>query len=298
MSLTSTLAHASAIATVRIVRCQPDSGGCGPEECAHAPSLAFPMRGLFVKHHGRSSRVVADVCHAVFFNANEPYRVSHPVNGGDECLVIEPSSETLRDVLSAQDSAAAQSNDAIFRRTHVSLPPAALALRKWLCYRLDRGSATSLEADETALQLFDAAVRRVTLDAPPFARRSRAQDVVEATTITLAGRPEERWSLGALAQRVYTSPFHLARMFRRCVGVPLHRYHSLSRLAAALDHVLDSSRDLSTIGADLGFASHSHFTAAFRSAFGCTPSTLRRNADTRDAVEMRKILTARLRRSS
>ena len=297
MSLTSTLAHESAIATVRIVRCQPDSGSCGPEEYACAPSLAFPMRGHFVKHHGRHSRVVADVCHAVFFNANEPYRVSHPVDGGDECLVIEPSSETLRDVLSTQEPAAALCNDPLFRRTHVSLPPAALALRKWLRYRLDRGSATSLEADETALQLFDAAVRGVTLDAHP-ARQCRAQDVVEATKITLAGRPEERWSLSALAQRVYTSPFHLARTFRRRVGIPLHRYHSLSRLAAALDHVLDSSRDLSTIGADLGFASHSHLTAAFRSAVGCTPSTLRRDADARDPAEMRKILTARLRRSS
>ena len=298
MALTSTVAHASAIGIVRIVRCEPDSGSCGPEEHAYAPSLAFPLRGVFVKHHARRSRVVADVCHGVFFNANEPYRVSHPVDGGDECLVIEPSSETLREVLAAQDPAA-QRNDPTFGRTHVSLSPAAIALRKWFRHRLDRGTATPLEADETALQLLGAAVRDAAASNPiAEARRSRAHDVVEATKIALAGRPEERWHLSALAQRVYSSPFHLARTFRRHVGMPLHRYHSLARLAAALDHVIDTSRDLSTIGADLGFASHSHLTAAFRSAFGCTPSTLRRNASARDAREMRKILTARLRCSS
>ena len=74
--------------------------------------------------------------------------------------------------------------------------------------------------------------------------------------------------------------------------MPLHRYHLLARMAAALDEVLDSSRDLATIGVELGFSSHSHFTAAFRRSFDITPSELRRTASDRNAAEMRKILTA------
>jgi AraC-like DNA-binding protein len=57
--------------------------------------------------------------------------------------------------------------------------------------------------------------------------------------------------------------------------------------------VIDTSRDLAAIGVDLGFSSHSHFTAAFRACFGVTPSTLRRSANQRQADELRKILTAR-----
>jgi len=64
-------------------------------------------------------------------------------------------------------------------------------------------------------------------------------------------------------------------------------------MAAALDQVVDTSRDLAAIGVDLGFSSHSHFTAAFRTCFGVTPSTLRRSANQRQADELRTILTAR-----
>jgi len=71
--------------------------------------------------------------------------------------------------------------------------------------------------------------------------------------------------------------------------VPLHRYQLRARMAAALDEVLDSRRDLTTIGIALGFSSHSHFTACFRASFGATPSAMRRGTRTQ---QMRKILTA------
>jgi AraC-like DNA-binding protein len=40
--------------------------------------------------------------------------------------------------------------------------------------------------------------------------------------------------------------------------------------------VLDSKRDFTDIGLQLGFSSHSHFSAAFRQAFGASPSALRK----------------------
>jgi len=38
---------------------------------------------------------------------------------------------------------------------------------------------------------------------------------------------------------------------------------------------LPSADDLTSLALDLGFSSHSHFTLAFRRAFGCTPSQFR-----------------------
>ncbi len=85
VSLKAEIAHDSAIARIRIVDCRPDYDCCGPDESATAPTLVLPLRGIFVKHRGTHTRIVADVCHALFFNADEPYRVSHPVTGGDQC---------------------------------------------------------------------------------------------------------------------------------------------------------------------------------------------------------------------
>ena len=65
------------------------------------------------------------------------------------------------------------------------------------------------------------------------------------------------------------------------------------RLARTLDAVLDGGDDLTAIALDAGFASHSHFTARFRSFFGCTPAALRRIATAAQLAELRKIVTAR-----
>jgi len=298
VSLKAEIAHDSAIARIRIVDCSPEHGCCGPEERATAATLVLPLRGIFVKHRGTHARIVADVCHVVFFNADEPYRVSHPVAGGDQCLSIEPARDVLQDVMSTHvDSATADRGAPTFRRTHAPLSAAMIAARKSLWHRLARRMAPPLEADETALRLLGAAVRAATtqwLPTPGGRRRteSRHRDIVDATKIALASEPAQDWTLGALAKRAYTSPYHLARLFRRHAGMPLHRYHLLARMAMALDEVLDSSRDIATIGVGLGFSSHSHFTAVFRHAFGVTPSELRRTASVRNASEMRKILTA------
>ena len=172
-----------------------------------------------------------------------------------------------------------------------------IATRKSLWHRLARRIAAPLETDETALCLLAAIIRAATKPQPAISggrRRteSRHREIVDATKIVLASDPAQEWTLSALAKHLSTSPFHLARMFRRYAGMPLHRYHLLARMAAALDAVLDSSCDLATIGVALGFSHHSHFTAAFRRSFGVTPSELRRTASFPRVAGMRKILTA------
>jgi AraC-like DNA-binding protein len=80
-----------------------------------------------------------------------------------------------------------------------------------------------------------------------------------------------------IAARVGTSPFHLARVFRRDAGQTIHAYVHQLRLRTALARVMDRE-DLSRVAADLGYASHSHFTALFRRAFGVPPTAARDHA--------------------
>jgi AraC-like DNA-binding protein len=87
--------------------------------------------------------------------------------------------------------------------------------------------------------------------------------------------PGRRWSLAELACQVGCSPFHLTRLFRRATGCALHRVLVLTRLALALDRILDGHRNLVALACDLGFASHSHLTASFRDAYGVTPNAAR-----------------------
>jgi AraC-like DNA-binding protein len=277
-------AHASATVKIDLVRCRPHDHGCGPVEYCRGDLLVLPLRGVFVRHLGPRERVVADPCNALFFRDAEPYRVSHPAHAGDECLVVEPAYEVLADALGQER----------LERTHTVLNTRAIAERRLLCHRMERDLATPLEIEDTALELVAATL--AALGSPraaasrPGRCRSRHEEMVEATKIALAARPGENWSLSALAARVASSPFRLARLFREIAGMPVHRYHLNARLSAALDEVLASTRDITEIGIGLGFSSHSHFTATFRRAFGVTPSALRRGAA--PAPQLGKISTA------
>jgi AraC-like DNA-binding protein len=105
--------------------------------------------------------------------------------------------------------------------------------------------------------------------ASPATRRliRRAKEFVEA-------HATEPLRLGDVAYAVGASPAYLTDVFRRCEGLPLHRYAVQLRLSRALVE-LPHAEDLTVLALDLGFSSHSHFTAAFRRAFDCTPSEFR-----------------------
>lgn len=296
MPLTTHDLHRSPLLRISCVCCTPQGKDCGALEHTSCNSLAFPLKGVFVKHHQGGPEVVAAAGQALFFNAGEEYRVSHPAGGGDDCLALELAPAVLDDVLAAVDPAAADRGGKPFGSTHAALPPG-LALQRSLLWQCLRGPADALEADGRALELFGAALRqarpqaRSGVDRRPQARRRRREQV-QATAVALAAQPAAAWTLERLARRVHASPFHLARCFRQELGEPVHQYLLRARLALALEAVLDSREELTAVALRLGFATPSHFTAAFGKAYGLTPSALRRQRGAGTVRKLRKISTA------
>jgi len=73
------------------------------------------------------------------------------------------------------------------------------------------------------------------------------------------------------------SPVYLTQIFQQVEGLPLYRYQLRLRLARSLD-LLAEYDDLTTLGLELGFSSHSHFSAAFRAVYGRSPSEFKQSA--------------------
>jgi AraC-like DNA-binding protein len=105
--------------------------------------------------------------------------------------------------------------------------------------------------------------------------RRGARPGLSAAHDLLARDFSQSLTLGGIACEVHCSPFHLSRLFRRATGVTLYRTVVQMRLREGLERLLDQPEHVSTIALAVGFASHSHFTDAFRSEFGCSPSQAR-----------------------
>jgi AraC family transcriptional regulator len=109
-------------------------------------------------------------------------------------------------------------------------------------------------------------------------RRVDTHELIRRAKDYLAQTPQTRAGLSQTARAVGASPSTLALAFRTLERVSFYRYALNLRLARAAA-LLPTYDDLSRLATDLGFASHSHFSTAFRRWAGLTPSAYRAAAD-------------------
>ncbi|HEX9941162.1 MAG TPA: AraC family transcriptional regulator [Thermoanaerobaculia bacterium] len=287
-------AYSGALVSILHVRCRLAASAPGGEERSESHNVVFPRAGVFVKHVG-GRRVVADPTQVLFSNRGEPYRVSHPVPGGDDCTVFACSPEVLLDALSPYEPAVQDRPERPFSFTHAAANPRVLLRQQRLWQRLCRGALAPLEVEETAFGILRQIVRTACRGrgAPRVRRAGTARqrrEWVERVRLLLAAEPAANPSLAALAKAVHCSPFHLARTFRNEVGLPIHQYLLRLRLSLALERLGERGVGLGALALDLGFSSHGHFTTAFQRAFGLSPSAFRRTATAVRVRETSKIL--------
>jgi AraC-like DNA-binding protein len=256
---------------VRDIICSGECRHKSDEECTHATHLVFPYRGVYVRHVGRTDSV-AEANQMLFFNAEESYRISHPVEGGDACLSMAISEPLLQEL--APKEQLREGGVLAFRRQRRRIDPRAQALVALLRHSLSQKVAETLEAETLALTL----VRRSLGERTSHAAGASAgrQKLVDRAKLVLSADPARRWTLAEIAAEVGVSPVYLTQVFQQVEAMPLYRYQLRLRLARALD-LLGQYDDLTTLGLDLGFSSHSHFSAAFRQAYGRTPAEFQRS---------------------
>ncbi len=252
--------------------CQGSCRHQSVEECTATTQLVFPYRGVYVRHVG-SDQAVAEANQVLFFNATEGYRVSHPVPGGDASLTLVISDPQLREL--APRTFLRHGTTLAFRQQRRRIDARAQVLVALLGHSLRHNIAEPLEAESLALTLVQRALGARTSHA---ARASVGRQLlVDRAKLVLTSDLARRWTLAEIASEVRGSPVYLTQVFQQVEGLPLYRYQLRLRLARALD-LLVQYDDLTALGLDLGFSSHSHFSAAFRQAYGRSPSEFRQSA--------------------
>ncbi len=264
-------------------RCRPTHPLFGDSGPIRNHCVVFPRTSSEIQPAGFQTFVGTQSVVSVY-NAGQVYRrrMVSPIGDHSDYFVVEET--TLRQVAAAQNPRAADASEA-FSVSHVPAQPSwyfrqRQIFRRVTCCSVDDGqTADPFEIEEQILLLLGDVLRAISRDSykadPPDTRGSRRRrDLVQAAQQVLGCRACEPLTLSDLGAELGVSTYHLCRTFRDGAGTTLHRYREQVRLATALG-LIEDGLDLTRVALDVGYSSHSHFTAAFRRAFGIPPSAAR-----------------------
>ena len=220
--------------------------------------LVITFAGAFDFQVGQSATWV-DPSRLLFASPGESYVDHHVVPGvGHSSVILTPDEEVIDEVW--------ENAEAQFARRVRACP-----LQVQMLVQLLRRAEEPLTAQELGISIMESSLsdaRRVTSIDPSCVRRAKH---------ALQDCPDGRVSLSEIADDLGVSAIHLTQSFKRSEGMPLYRYQTLLRLGRALER-LPEREDITDLAFELGFSSHSHFTAVFRSELGMTPSSYRAQA--------------------
>lgn len=217
--------------------------------------LVVTFAGAFDFQVGQS-RTWVDSGRILFAQDGESYVDHHVVPGtGHASVILTPDQETTDEIWGSAETGRVRAG----------------TLRVQMLAQLLRRESEPLAAQEIAISLLDESMGG-----------GRAVAAVDQRCVRLAKAAlhdceDGRVSLESLAADIGVTPVHLTQCFKRSEGVPLYRYQTQLRLGRALER-LPESEDITDLAFELGFSSHSHFTAAFRAKTGMTPSQFREQA--------------------
>jgi len=277
--------HTSDLARIGRFRCpigHPRFNDSGPTTWF---CFVFPRTSVWIEHEGRAP-FVADANVIPLYNRGHQYqrRAISPQGDRTDWFAVAP--DILREMLARYDLSAANDADRLFRFGYGRATPRLYAWQRAVFDTVANGnSPEALFVDESVIGLLSQVLRTIYGEPPPLRDRREHRGgehrgrehraIVEETRAHLARSYARDERLSEIARAVGVSVFHLCRLFRRATGRTLHGYRSQLRLHHALERVSDGAADLLTVATDLGYSGHSHFTAAFRDAFGATPSAWR-----------------------
>jgi len=112
-----------------------------------------------------------------------------------------------------------------------------------------------------------------TLGEEPAVRRARPPAWLIRAREALT---EESLPIAVVAARERTHPVVLARLFRRCFGMPPTAWRRRARIQRTAMLLADTRRSLAEIALDAGYSDQAHMTRDLRAVLGATPSLVRR----------------------
>ncbi len=271
---TDRIVYQTDVVTIGAFRCGRDHDSFEDSGPIANDCFVFPRTAVVIEHdHERP--FVANPNVVNFYNRGDRYRRAPIADEGDRCDWFALRHDVALDIVGHAATGADEAEHP-FPMTHALSDARTYARQRRIFGTVSRQSAPeSLAVEESVIWLLDCVVRSAWRQqhrcAAPATRRQ--VDLVHDAKQLLSREFTRDLTLGELARRLDVSVFHLCHVFQRLTGCTLHEYRHQLRLRWSLERLeTGPPRSLVHCALDAGFSSHSHYGAAFRKAFGMTPS--------------------------
>ncbi len=264
-----------AVGEVRCAADDPELAVLGP---IHGWCVSFPRLPVALRTRGHSG-MIADGSTALLLASGVVLDRKALSGNGSRCQWFALSDSLVDEARASSDRSR---GDLFGPAASIGLgkSPALTLLEHQLFRRAAGASAVDADLSELACGVLDSILIARTLTLHTRADRTLA----DAARSILAIDPTRTPRSDALAARLGVSVFHLCRTFKRVTGQTIQEFSRRLRLDLALERLAEADIDLSALAFELGFSSHSHFTAAFRAVFGLSPSTYRERRRSRRSI--------------
>ena len=271
----------------------PQFADTGP---IHGTIIVFPRTSVIITHAGQQP-IIGDPNVVMFYNQGQRYRRGKLSEQGDICDWFAFAPQLVIEALRPVDPRVDDRWERPFVFSHGPSTSKLYLQQRLLVDALSGPNPPDLlTLEEKMLAILQQAVQIRYQQKRPSAHKIGSthqshKELVAGAKAILATRYAESLSLEMLAEALFTSPYHLCRIFRQETGLTIHNYLNQMRLRASLEPVAAKETSLTELSLALGFANHSHFSASFRRAFGVPPSHLRQKPSTAILQKMSKLLT-------
>ncbi len=254
--------------------------------------VVFPATSVTITHDG-GRPVVTDSNTVMFYNRHQEYRRDRISSEGDHCHWYHVDEEAFGDAVTPFDPAVEERPGRPFTFDHGPCSADLFLTHRLLLEYLESTSEPDpLRVEEAVLGNVQRAVARAHAGrgVPAASLHERHHEIVEVAKAVMAVHYDQPLTLERIAGAAGVSQFQLCRLFKKRTGNTVHRYLTHLRLRHALRRLPDFAGRLGALAGDLGFSNHSHFTHAFRQAFGCAPSRLGSKLSRRRLTELETML--------
>jgi AraC family transcriptional regulator len=269
-----TILFQSGMVTIGTFRCPPEHPQFRDSGPSNAYCFVFPRTTVWIQHAGEPP-FLADPTVVTYLNEGQEYFRTGVAGDGDRAEWFAVVPEVAAEILGTVAPRSLGKGRRVFAGSHGRCDAATYMRQRRLTELLSQHvDVDPLHAEELVLSLLG---RVASSSDGEAARRaaaaSRRQRAFEADVrVLVASTISEKVHLSNLAAGLGCSVYSLCHRFKRIHGMSIHRYRQNLRLRLSLERLRDGERNLTSLALDLGFSSHSHFTAAFRRQFGRTPS--------------------------